>query len=65
MSSDGPPGTEPLPSDLGSAIAALNGWSNPELQAKLAELGAPTMGKKIPENGSESPGSRARVAERS
>uniref|UniRef100_A0A3B4TZG1 Splicing factor 3b, subunit 2 n=1 Tax=Seriola dumerili TaxID=41447 RepID=A0A3B4TZG1_SERDU len=44
MASDGPPGTESLPSDLGSAIAALNTWSNPELQAKLAELGAPTMG---------------------
>uniref|UniRef100_A0A4W6DAI9 Splicing factor 3b, subunit 2 n=1 Tax=Lates calcarifer TaxID=8187 RepID=A0A4W6DAI9_LATCA len=46
MASDGPPGTESLPSDLGSAIAGLNTWSNPELQAKLAELGAPTMGKK-------------------
>ncbi|GLD68483.1 splicing factor 3B subunit 2 isoform X1, partial [Lates japonicus] len=44
MASDGPPGTESLPSDLGSAIAGLNTWSNPELQAKLAELGAPTMG---------------------
>ncbi|XP_029382308.1 splicing factor 3B subunit 2 isoform X1 [Echeneis naucrates] len=44
MASDGPPGTETIPSDLGSAIAALNAWSNPELQAKLAELGAPTMG---------------------
>nr|XP_046235943.1 splicing factor 3B subunit 2 isoform X1 [Scatophagus argus] len=44
MASDGPPGTESLPSDLGSAIAALNTWSNPELQSKLAELGAPTMG---------------------
>uniref|UniRef100_A0A7N8WSR3 Splicing factor 3b, subunit 2 n=1 Tax=Mastacembelus armatus TaxID=205130 RepID=A0A7N8WSR3_9TELE len=44
MASDGPPGTESLPSDLGSAIAALNTWTNPELQAKLAELGAPTMG---------------------
>lgn len=47
MASDGPPGTDSLPSDLGSAIAALNSWSNPELQSKLAELGAPTMGKKI------------------
>ncbi|XP_047461013.1 splicing factor 3B subunit 2 [Mugil cephalus] len=44
MASDGPPGTDSLPSDLGSAIAALNSWSNPELQSKLAELGAPTMG---------------------
>ncbi|KAM4536663.1 splicing factor 3B subunit 2 [Odontesthes bonariensis] len=44
MASDGPPGTDSLPSDLGSAIAALNSWSNPDLQAKLAELGAPTMG---------------------
>lgn len=46
MASDGPPGTESLPSDLGSAIAALNTWSNPELQSKLAELGAPNMGEK-------------------
>lgn len=45
MASDGPPGTD---SDLGSSIAALNTWSHPELQAKLAELGAPTMGKKSP-----------------
>ncbi|XP_028998438.1 splicing factor 3B subunit 2 isoform X2 [Betta splendens] len=44
MASDGPPGTESVPSDLGSAIAALNTWSNPELQSKLAELGAPAMG---------------------
>ncbi|XP_041821053.1 splicing factor 3B subunit 2 [Chelmon rostratus] len=44
MASDGPPGTDSLPSDLGSAIASLNTWSNPELQSKLAELGAPTMG---------------------
>ncbi|XP_029311303.1 LOW QUALITY PROTEIN: splicing factor 3B subunit 2 [Cottoperca gobio] len=44
MASDGPPGTESLPSDLGSAIAALNTWSHPELHTKLAELGAPTMG---------------------
>uniref|UniRef100_A0A671VBA4 Splicing factor 3b, subunit 2 n=1 Tax=Sparus aurata TaxID=8175 RepID=A0A671VBA4_SPAAU len=44
MASDGPPGTDSLPSDLGSAIAALNTWSHPELQSKLAELGAPTMG---------------------
>lgn len=47
MAADGPPGTDALPSDLGSAIAALNTWSNPELQSKLAELGAPTMGKKV------------------
>ncbi|KAJ3585551.1 hypothetical protein NHX12_014270 [Muraenolepis orangiensis] len=44
MASDGPPGTESLQSDLGSAIGALNSWSHPELQAKLAELGAPNMG---------------------
>ncbi|XP_041842415.1 splicing factor 3B subunit 2 isoform X1 [Melanotaenia boesemani] len=44
MASDGPPGTDSLPSDIGSAIVALNSWSHPELQAKLAELGAPTMG---------------------
>uniref|UniRef100_A0A8C7J9U4 Splicing factor 3b, subunit 2 n=1 Tax=Oncorhynchus kisutch TaxID=8019 RepID=A0A8C7J9U4_ONCKI len=45
MASDGPPGTEPIPSDLGSSVAALNTWTNPELQAKLGELGAPNMGK--------------------
>ncbi|XP_067117303.1 splicing factor 3B subunit 2 isoform X2 [Osmerus mordax] len=44
MASDGPPGTESMPSDLGSSVAALNSWSHPELQAKLAELGAPNMG---------------------
>lgn len=44
MASDGPPGTDSLPSDLGSAIAALNTWSIPELQGKLAELGVPNMG---------------------
>ncbi|KAM6949338.1 splicing factor 3B subunit 2 [Aplochiton taeniatus] len=44
MASDGPPGTESLPSELGNSIAALNTWSNPDLQAKLAELGAPNMG---------------------
>lgn len=44
MASDGPPGTDP--NDLGSVIAALNTWSVPELQGKLVELGAPTMGKK-------------------
>ncbi|KAM7366421.1 hypothetical protein PAMP_015859 [Pampus punctatissimus] len=44
MASDGPPGTDSHPSDLGSAIAGLNTWSNPELQSKLAELGAPAMG---------------------
>lgn len=48
MASDGPPGTESLPSGLGSAIVALNTWSNPELQSKLAELGAPAMGKERP-----------------
>ncbi|XP_017292715.1 splicing factor 3B subunit 2 isoform X1 [Kryptolebias marmoratus] len=46
MASEGAPGTDSLPSDLGSAIAALNTWSNPELQAKLAELGAPAMGSR-------------------
>uniref|UniRef100_A0A3P8UD22 Splicing factor 3b, subunit 2 n=1 Tax=Cynoglossus semilaevis TaxID=244447 RepID=A0A3P8UD22_CYNSE len=46
MASDGPPGTETLPTELGNAIGALTTWSNPELQAKLAELGAPTMGEK-------------------
>ena len=45
MASDGPPGTESLQSDLGSAIVALNTWSHPELQAKLGELGAPNMGE--------------------
>uniref|UniRef100_A0A8C8E0X4 Splicing factor 3b, subunit 2 n=1 Tax=Oryzias sinensis TaxID=183150 RepID=A0A8C8E0X4_9TELE len=44
MASDGPPGTDP--NDLGSVIAALNTWSVPELQGKLAELGAPTMGSR-------------------
>ncbi|KAK2862966.1 hypothetical protein Q5P01_002499 [Channa striata] len=44
MASDGQPVTESLPSDLGSAIAALTSWAIPELQAKLAELGAPAMG---------------------
>lgn len=51
MASEGPPGTEPLPSELGSAIAALNTWSNPELQSKLVELGAPSMGKEQNESG--------------
>lgn len=46
MASDGTPVAEALPSELGNAIAALNTWSNPDLQAKLAELGAPNMGKK-------------------
>lgn len=46
MASDGPPGTDSHPSDLGTAIAALNTWSHPELQSKLAEMGAPTMGEK-------------------
>ncbi|XP_030636702.1 splicing factor 3B subunit 2 [Chanos chanos] len=36
MASDGPPGTDSNPD--------LNTWSNPELQAKLAEIGAPNMG---------------------
>uniref|UniRef100_A0A8C6UW77 Splicing factor 3b, subunit 2 n=1 Tax=Neogobius melanostomus TaxID=47308 RepID=A0A8C6UW77_9GOBI len=45
MASEGPPGAEVLPPDLGAAIAALNSWSNPELQARLAEIGAPNMGK--------------------
>uniref|UniRef100_A0A3Q1CBT1 PSP proline-rich domain-containing protein n=1 Tax=Amphiprion ocellaris TaxID=80972 RepID=A0A3Q1CBT1_AMPOC len=58
MASDGPPGTESLPSDLGSAIASLNAWSNPELQAKLAELGAPTLGKKNTGKPAESPEDR-------
>lgn len=44
MASDGTPVAEALPSELGNAIAALNTWSNPDLQAKLAELGAPNMG---------------------
>uniref|UniRef100_A0A8C6WYS7 Splicing factor 3b, subunit 2 n=1 Tax=Neogobius melanostomus TaxID=47308 RepID=A0A8C6WYS7_9GOBI len=44
MASEGPPGAEVLPPDLGAAIAALNSWSNPELQARLAEIGAPNMG---------------------
>ncbi|CAL8240306.1 unnamed protein product [Merluccius merluccius] len=44
MASDGPPGTDSLQSDLGSAIVSLNSWSHPELQARLAELGAPNMG---------------------
>ncbi|XP_041925128.1 splicing factor 3B subunit 2 [Alosa sapidissima] len=44
MASDGPPGTDANPSDLGGAVASLNTWSIPELQAKLAEIGAPIMG---------------------
>uniref|UniRef100_A0A3Q2UNX0 Splicing factor 3b, subunit 2 n=1 Tax=Fundulus heteroclitus TaxID=8078 RepID=A0A3Q2UNX0_FUNHE len=44
MASDGTPVAEALPTELGNAIAALNSWSNPDLQAKLAELGAPNMG---------------------
>ncbi|XP_015259200.1 PREDICTED: splicing factor 3B subunit 2 [Cyprinodon variegatus] len=44
MASDGTPVAEALPSELGNAIAALNTWNNPDLQAKLAELGAPNMG---------------------
>jgi len=50
MASDGPPGTESLQSDLGSAIVALNTWSHPELQGKLGELGAPNMGEESPES---------------
>lgn len=45
MASDGTPVAEALPSELGNAIAALNTWNNPDLQAKLAELGAPNMGE--------------------
>ncbi|MBN3326535.1 SF3B2 factor, partial [Atractosteus spatula] len=44
MATDVPPGTEQAPPDLGSSVAVLNTWSVPELQAKLAEIGAPTMG---------------------
>ncbi|XP_063042515.1 splicing factor 3B subunit 2 isoform X2 [Engraulis encrasicolus] len=44
MASDGPPGTDGNPSDLGSAVASLNTWSIPELQARLADIGAPVMG---------------------
>ncbi|XP_069036544.1 splicing factor 3B subunit 2 isoform X2 [Lepisosteus oculatus] len=44
MATDVPPGTEQAPPDLGSSVAALNTWSVQELQAKLAEIGAPTMG---------------------
>ncbi|KAL2079229.1 hypothetical protein ACEWY4_024973 [Coilia grayii] len=44
MASDGPPGTDANPSDLGGAVASLNTWSIPELQGKLAEIGAPIMG---------------------
>ncbi|XP_072314697.1 splicing factor 3B subunit 2 [Eucyclogobius newberryi] len=44
MASEGPPGTEGLPAELGAAVAALNSWSHPELQARLAEIGAPNMG---------------------
>lgn len=38
MAADGVPGTESNPD--------LNSWSVPELQAKLAEIGAPVMGEK-------------------
>ncbi|XP_031440985.1 splicing factor 3B subunit 2 [Clupea harengus] len=44
MASDGPPGTDVNPFDLGGAVVSLNTWSVPELQAKLAEIGAPIMG---------------------
>ena len=45
MASDGPPGTDVNPFDLGGAVVSLNTWSVPELQAKLAEIGAPIMGE--------------------
>ncbi|XP_054656201.1 splicing factor 3B subunit 2 isoform X3 [Dunckerocampus dactyliophorus] len=44
MASDAPSGADARQADLGCAIAALNAWSHSELQTKLAELGAPTMG---------------------
>ncbi|CAN9509322.1 unnamed protein product [Ophioblennius macclurei] len=48
MMADAPPGTDALldalPAELGGAIAALSAWSHGELQAKLAEMGAPNMG---------------------
>ncbi|XP_041099308.1 splicing factor 3B subunit 2 isoform X2 [Polyodon spathula] len=44
MATDGPPGTEQNPPDLGSPAAPLNTWSVQELQAKLAEIGAPIAG---------------------
>ncbi|XP_048883855.1 splicing factor 3B subunit 2 [Brienomyrus brachyistius] len=44
MASDGPPGTESNSTDLVGLISDLNTWSNPELQAKLAEIGAPSLG---------------------
>ncbi|XP_064205403.1 splicing factor 3B subunit 2 isoform X1 [Anguilla rostrata] len=44
MATDGPPGIEPNPPDLGGSLAALNTWSNSELQAKLSEIGAPNIG---------------------
>ncbi|KAL7880583.1 hypothetical protein SRHO_G00028370 [Serrasalmus rhombeus] len=43
MSADGPPGAENSP-DLGASAVVLNTWSIAELQAKLAEIGAPVMG---------------------
>ncbi|XP_018607858.1 splicing factor 3B subunit 2 [Scleropages formosus] len=44
MATEGPPGIEPGPTDLGNSVASLNAWTNGELQAKLAEIGAPNMG---------------------
>ncbi|KAJ8265991.1 hypothetical protein GJAV_G00123880 [Gymnothorax javanicus] len=44
MATDGPPGIEPNAPDLGGSLATLNTWSNSELQAKLSEIGAPSMG---------------------
>ncbi|XP_058871887.1 splicing factor 3B subunit 2-like isoform X2 [Acipenser ruthenus] len=44
MATDGPPGTEQNTPDLSNPAALLNTWSIQELQAKLAEIGAPNMG---------------------
>ncbi|KAM8881421.1 splicing factor 3B subunit 2 [Synchiropus picturatus] len=33
-----------IPTDLGTAIAALDGWTHRELQVQLAKIGAPVMG---------------------
>ncbi|XP_029943851.1 splicing factor 3B subunit 2 [Salarias fasciatus] len=44
MAAEGPPGTDTPPVNLSRSIAGLNKWSNLELQAKLAEMGAPNMG---------------------
>lgn len=40
MASDGPPGSESQPD--------FNTWSHGDLQAKLAEFGAPNIGKNKP-----------------